>query len=260
VNYVIPLKQRQRVLEQMKNSPTGADFSYSARLNQRTREIFIEFRKKYPNRASEVGELIAYLVGLTHLGAVQIASKMALKTNGNMPVHGLDGIHARFSNGIMTLFFLESKLAKSAAAGAVAYAKSIKGFGDNRKQYLLEYHIVTDLSNLDTLPDEEKKVALDYLDVYGSLKSQRLERSVGVLCYSDKILYSEKLPKNDTTPPSAHETALSARLHDTYNSQRELLAKALSKKHVDSTDCKVFLIPFPSINALRETFYKVMNG
>jgi hypothetical protein len=248
------------VANQIASSPTGADMSFSSRLTQRTRRTFIEFQQKYPNRASEVGELIAYLVALRHLDAVQIASKMALKTNSDMPIHGLDGVHARFSDGIMTLFFLESKLARSAAAGAIAYAKSASGFGNNRKQYLLEYDIVADLSNLDALPEQEKKAALTYLDPYGSAKSHRVERSVGVICYSDSGLYAAKLPKNDATPPSAHEAALSARLRETYHSRRELLSRVLSKKGVDLAASKVFLIPFPDINTLRETFYKVMNG
>ena len=149
VNYVIPLRLRQRAKEEMANSPTGGDLSSANRLVQRTRKTFIEFNERYPYRASEVGELLAYLIALRYLDAIQIASKMALKTNSNMPVHGLDGIHARFSGGIMTLYFLESKLAKSVDSGAEDYAKSVKGFGDNRKQYLLEYEIVADLSNFE---------------------------------------------------------------------------------------------------------------
>jgi len=260
VNYVIPLRLRQRAKEEMANSPTGGDLSSANRLVQRTRKTFIEFNERYPYRASEVGELLAYLIALRYLDAIQIASKMALKTNSNMPVHGLDGIHARFSGGIMTLYFLESKLAKSVDSGAEDYAKSVKGFGDNRKQYLLEYEIVADLSNLSALPEQDRDAALEYLDVYGPKKSQRIERSIGIICYTDQVLYAEKLPKNDKTPPSTHESVLADRLSKDYASHRELLSKVLSKNGIDNSVCKVFFVAFPDVNVLRETFYKVMNG
>ena len=260
VNYVIPVRLRRRVYEEMKSSPSGADLASAARLVQRTKRAFIEFNAKNPYRASEVGELLAYLLALHHLGAVQLASKMALKTNSNMPVHGLDGIHARFSDGVMTLFFLESKLAGSADSGVLKYAESVAGFGSNRKQYLLEYDIIGDLSNLTSLPEEERQLALTYLDVYGTEKANRLERSVGIICYSDSALYSQKLPKTDNTPPAAHEAALAARLSKQYGAHRDLVGIALSKHGVDHAVCKVFLIAFPDVDLLRKTFYEVMNG
>jgi hypothetical protein len=260
VNYVIPLRLRQRAKEEAASSPTGADLSSAARLVQRTRKTFIDFNEKHPYRASEVGELLAYLIALKYLDAIQLASKMALKTNSNMPVHGLDGIHVRFCEGLMTLYFLESKLAKSAYSGVQDYAESVKGFGDNRKQYLLEYEIIADLSNLSALSEQDKNTALEYLDVYGPKKSHRIERSIGVICYTDQALYATTLPKSDGTPPIEHEAALAERLSKVYTSHRELVSKALSKKQVDQSVCKVFFIAFPDVNALREGFNKVMNG
>ena len=60
VNYVIPLRLRQRAREEMASSATGGDLSFASQLVRRTRNTFIEFNKKYPQRASEVGELLAY--------------------------------------------------------------------------------------------------------------------------------------------------------------------------------------------------------
>jgi len=260
VNYVIPLRLRQRAQEEMAKSSTGGDFFSANRLVQRTRKTFIEFNQKYPHRASEVGELLAYLIALRYLGAAQIASKMALKTNSNMPVHGLDGIHARFSGGVMKLYFLESKLAKSADSGSKDYAESVKGFGDNRKQYLLEYDIISDLSNLSALSEDDRNAALDYLDIYGPKKSQRIERSIGVICYTDRTLYATKLPKDDKTTPDAHESALADKLSKEYSRLRELVSKALSSQGVEVSACKVFFIAFPNVDVLRQQFYEVMNS
>jgi len=260
VNYVIPIRLRKRAREEIENAASGADFSPASRLIERTKKTFLDFNTKYPHRASEVGELMAYLIALKYLDAVQIASKMALKTSNNMPVHGLDGIHACFLNDIMTLYFLEAKLSASAKSGVEKYTESVKGFGDNRKQYLLEYEIIADLNNLDSLSPENRNAALEYLDVYGSVKSQRLERSVGVICYSDKTVYSQKIPKDDKTPPSAHESAFASRLSKNYDPLRKLVAEAFAQSELDISTCKVFFIPFPDVDLLRTAFYEVMNG
>ena len=201
INYVIPLRKRLRAQATTASSNTGGDLSPSVRLLRETKRRFIEYREKYPHRAAKSANFLEYLLGLEYLRAAQVASKMALKTSGNMPVHGLDGIHARFANGVMTLYFLESKLAATANGGASEYAESVAGFGSNNKQYLLEYEIISDLSNLDALDPGDRETALQYLDVYGDKKSQRIERSVGVICYTETKHFAVKLAKSNSLAP-----------------------------------------------------------
>src|SRR5256885_12132715 len=102
---------------------------------------------------------------------------MSLKTNNNMPVHGLDGIHATVEGGWLVIYFLESKLNKTANGGAADFAESGADFTSNKKQYRREYSIVRDLGKLDTLDEESRKVALRYLD----RKSTRLDSSHPVI-------------------------------------------------------------------------------
>lgn len=254
INYVIPLKKRRKAVAASSNSGSGGDLSISTRLVTATRRAFINFNKQYPARASEVGELLAYLIALKYLDAPQIASKMALKTNANMPVHGLDGVHASFENGIMTLFFLESKLTKTAAAGAADYAKSVSGFGSSRKQYLLEYEILSDLGNLDALADDDKDAALAYFDVYGTKKSQRIERSVGIICYSESKVFSNKLPKTSGTPPSEHEKNFSGIYGSQLEVHRNLVKTQLQKHGLDPADCELYFVAVPDVAELRKLF------
>lgn len=260
INYVIPLRKRRSAVKSAKDGPTGGDLSLSVRLVNETKRAFLKFNAEYPDRASEVGELLAYIVALEYIGAAQIASKMALKTNGNMPVHGLDGIHARFDNGVMTLYFLESKLAATANAGAKNYAESVAGFGSNRKQYLLEYEIISDLSNLDTLAPKDRDVALTYLDVYGDNKGQRLERSVGLICYTETTHYKSKLPKSEHSPPSDHENHFRQNYSAMQDHHRNATIKHLQNASVSPDDCQVFFVAVPDIDQFRESFYEVMNG
>src|ERR1043165_9473083 len=64
------------------------------------------------NRNGEAGELLLYLLTEWVLAAPQIIAKMSLKTNRDMPVHGSDGVHVRYSksDGKLLLYWGESKL------------------------------------------------------------------------------------------------------------------------------------------------------
>lgn len=260
INYVIPLHKRQQAADRASQSATGGDLAHSARLLAETKRTFIEFNKKHPHRASEVGELLAYLIALEELKAGQLASKMALKTNGNMPIHGLDGVHASFENGIMVLYFLESKLASSANAGVKEYAESVAGFAGNRKQYLVEYSIISDLSNLQALGEADKIAALEYLDVYGEKKGHRLERLVGVICYTEMKHFAEKLGKSKDRAPAEHEAYFESKLSAEYEHHQDAAIKHLQNNGVDVSDCEVYFIAVPDVNKLREMFYQVMYG
>lgn len=260
INYVIPLRKRKHASNAAVSSSTGGDLSTMARLVRETKRAFIEYKQKYPNRASEVGELLAYIMALEFLQAAQIASKMALKTNANMPIHGLDGIHATFSGGLMTLYFLESKLAASANDGAREYAKSVAGFGTSRKQYLMEYEILSDLGNLGSLNEQEKNVALEYLDIYGAKKAHRIERSVGVICYSEQTHFANKLPKSKSTSPADHEDHFRSNYLTELEHHHSAVRKHLENNDVDPAECEVFFIAVPDVNKLRELFYGCMNG
>jgi hypothetical protein len=184
---------------------------------------------------------------------------MALKTNTKMPVHGLDGVHASFSNGMMTLYFLESKLTKTAVSGISDYAESVSGFGTNRSQYLVEYEIISDLGNLAALDDADRDIALEYFDVYGSKKGERIERSIGVICYSESKHYGAKLPKNKATTPSHHEAAFSKNYESEYAHHLAAVAKHLTKQSVDPADCEVFFVAVPDVDKLRELFSENMK-
>jgi hypothetical protein len=177
-----------------------------------------------------------------------------------MPIHGLDGVHALFENNVMTLYFLESKFSRNANDGVREYAESVAGFGNNRKQYLVEYEILSDLGNLNALDEINKETALEYLDVYGPKKSQRLERSIGVICYSETKHYSDKLPKNRSNPPSAHEQHFQSNYSNELDHHKAAALTHLGNNNVDPSECEVFFIAVPDVNELRRTFYKCMYG
>jgi hypothetical protein len=259
INYVIPIRRRKAAQKAVATSATGADMTLPARLAAEARRAFLDYNAKYPQRSSEAGELLAYLLALRHLDAAQLASKMALKTNSNMPVHGLDGIHASFKGGIMTLYFIEAKLAATAKSGTSAYVESLATFWQDRSQYLLENHILSDLGNLDALSDENQKIALDYFDVYGPQSSQRIERSIGVICFTESTHYKNKLPKDDAVPPSKHEQHYATNCAQEHVPFHAYAQAKLVAQSIDPKECAMFFIAVPDVDKLRQLFHEYLQ-
>ncbi len=233
----------------------GADISSLGSIMTAVRDAFIEFHEEHPSRASEVGEVLAYCIALSQLGAAQVAAKMSLKTSSNMPVHGLDGLHAKVENGCLYIYFLESKLSKSANDGVADYAKSVAGFGSNVKQYLLEYTLARDLSNLDSLEGSERELAIQAFDVMGSpdLVARR-ERSVGVVLYTDG-LFGKLSPVADGQPADFHEKEFVNAYTKLLNHHQDAALTHLKKHSVDPNKCRIFFVAVPDVNELRALFY-----
>jgi len=258
LNYALTRKRREQIQAQLASAPPGDISAIAAPVNA-ARDAFIEFHKDYPSRASEVGEVLAYCIGVSELGAAQVAAKMSLKTSGNMPVHGLDGIHAKVDGGALYVFFLESKLSQSANVGVKDYAESIAGFGSNIKQYLLEYSIVRDLGNLDALTGVERELALACFDIMENPDAvERRERSVGVVLYKEG-LFSKVSPVQPGQPVGFHEAEFSAAYAKELAHHQDAALKHLKAGGADASKCHVYFVAVPNIDDLREQFYTRMG-
>lgn len=251
--YALPRRRQTAFMKEVTKDP-----STMMRAANAARDAFITFNQKNPSRASEVAEVLAYCVVQHYLDASQVVAKMGLKTSSNMPVHGLDGIHAKFENGALTVYFLEAKLAKTANGGVKDYAESAGNFLSNRSQYLREYQIVADLGNLDALPEPERQLALDHFDIMAKPTVHRRERYIGVICHSEKK-YQDKLPVTDDGPIDVHEKHFT----DTYAAQqlrhRNAAFRHLKSKGATPRKCAVFFVAVPDVNELRKCFYQVMG-
>lgn len=258
LNYALTRKRRKQLREKLAKAHDG-DISDIGDPVNAARDAFIEFRKDYPHRASEVGEVLAYCIAVSQLGATQVAAKMSLKTSANMPVHGLDGIHAKVEGGALYVYFLESKLSHSANDGVKEYAESVAGFGTNLKQYLLEYSIVRDLGNLDSLTGTERDLALSCFDILENPHFvERRERSVGVILYNES-LYSKLPPVQSGQPIGFHEAQFANHYTAELNHHRGAAMKHLMNGKVDANKCHVYFVATPDVDELRELFYMRMG-
>lgn len=257
-NYSLSRRRRIEIQKQISEAAPG-DLSVAGLVTTTVRNAFLEFNKAFPHRSSEVGELLAYCVALEQLGATQLLAKMALKTNNNMPVHGLDGIHGKVENGWLNLFFLESKLSSSANAGAKEFAESIAEFSNNTKQYQREYQLVKELGNLDALPASDKELALEYFDVFGSSSIPKRERYIGIILYSDAKAFDAVPPVDDDYEPHYYEKFFSEEYAKQLSHHQEAVLKHLQNFGATPENCRVYFVVVPDANELREMLYQVMG-
>lgn len=258
-NYALSHKRRIQLDTEMKALEPG-DHSIALLIAEATRAAFLEFNEKYPHRSSEVGELLAYCIAIEQLGAAQLVAKMSLKTNNNMPVHGLDGIHAAVEGPWLMLYFLESKLSKSANSGVADFAESVAKFSADPKQYRLEYSLIQGMGNFDTLVGKSREIALQYFNVMASPDdAPRRERFVGVILYSDKKLFTDLPPVEKTQLPGFHEKELGAACSKLLVSHQQAALTHLTKHGADPNKCHVYFVAVPDVDELRKQFYTTMG-
>jgi hypothetical protein len=263
INYVIPKRKMMEVQKQADANPS--DMSIWSKLVSEARRAFIAYKAdsstgEPQSRYSEVGEVIAFCIASHFLKAGQVAAKMALKTNSEMPVFGLDGIHVRVeTDGTLTVFCFESKMVGDAKSGGEQYAKSAASFAKDRKHKLNEQRIARDLSNLDILEGAVRESALSYFDPYSEEQGNVRERFVGVIIY-DEVAYTEKLAVTDATPIDAHQNNFVANFATLHGQFSQKLTAALKNKGVDVGTCRAFFLAVPSTLKLKELFSKEMSN
>lgn len=96
-----------------------------ARLAREARCLF-----RLHEAGGESGEMLLYFLLECVLGVPQVVSKMDLKTNRRMEVHGSDGIHMRWhaDDECLDLYFGEAKLEQDAASALRNAFSSIESF------------------------------------------------------------------------------------------------------------------------------------
>ena len=118
----------------------------------RITQLYLEAKAKFvkTNTTGEPGELIVYFLLEGYLKLPKILSKMSLKTNSQMHVHGADGVHLGFEGQDAVLHFGESKLHSTYSSAISTALASVKEFVSPTKrngfqtQKDFEINILTD--------------------------------------------------------------------------------------------------------------------
>lgn len=256
VNYAIPLAKRKRANDQDAHSRTGGSTVAGSRLRREAVSSLVKYNEKNKGRYGELGELISYVIAVNFLGAAQVGAKMALKTSAEMPVHGVDGLHAKVNpDGTVTFFLLESKLTPSATDASREMVDSVSKYQADRGRKLNELRLVSDLSNLEALEGEHRDTAKSFFNVYAG-SGQHLKRRdmhVGSLVFSESA-YQSAIPRDQDKPITIHEENFEKLYVAKYDSFKKNIDRQAAAKELNLGGCHVFMIAVPDINELKRIF------
>ncbi|MBS6599434.1 MAG: DUF1837 domain-containing protein [Clostridium sp.] len=250
--FCIPAKEHEKAREQYIRTE---DDRYLMELFDKAKKLFIQ-SKEQQKKAGEPGELILYILLEEAIKAPQVACKMYLKTNKNMPVHGSDGIHLYYDNDrdLLRVIWGESKLYDSLSTALDNICESIKGFREcndgsapiDRDIEILKDHI--------SVKDKELEASiLKYFDPYEEESNNKVD------CHACFVGFNYSKLKDDNVEKIIEEQFKEKYL-ERIKSACGLFEDKVRKNGLDKVEFIFFLIPFKDINELREKFYKKLEG
>jgi hypothetical protein len=201
------------------------------------------------NRNGEAGELILYLLTEWLLGAPQIIAKMSLKTNSEMPVHGADGVHARYcpATGRLYVYWGEAKLYGDIGDAITEAAKSI-AYSLKEEKVKHEISLVKRYLDLSGLTDPARAAMLGMLDPFGPGYANRHDVISCLIAFDFDAFTAAQAAKSDAEE-EFRKLAL-AKLGEV----APKIAAALKGKGMEHQPVEMFIIPVPSVGRLRDLF------
>lgn len=227
----------------------GFDFHAEiTRLNQRALNLFRKASAE-ANRNGEAGELILFILTEWLLEAPQLVAKMSLKTNTDMPVHGADGIHVKFSpdTGRLILYSGEAKLHKD-VRGTISSAVASIADALSHDKIRHELELVQRYIQFSGLAPAARDSLLRYLDPFDEQSNDRFD-VVTCLIGFDFEAYSI-LPKHGNNANQVFSQLAAKCLTEVGIS----MATALKKANLETNHVELFLLPVPSVEKLRDRF------
>ena len=204
------------------------------------------FTRTQPN-TGEGGELLLFTLLERYLGLPQIISKMSMKTNTEMQIHGSDSVHAKvLPDGKLALYWGEAKVYADLSSAMAACFDSITPFllGNAAGQdvFLIEHY--ADLAD----PDLKARI-IDYFDPDSPLSNELVVRGACLIGFP-AVDYPE-------LPARADELAeaLNAEVAD-WNGR---LKTRISNKQLKRVTMEIFFVPLPSADEFQAAIKRALG-
>jgi len=241
IDFAIPRSDMEKAHQEF--SKTGSSETW-ARLSQRARSLF-----NSQEMTGEAGELLLFCMIEAFLRAPQVLCKLSLKTNANMHVHGIDGLHVRFEKERqeLSLFWGESKLKGDFSAAVKSGLSDLHPFlcGDTTKARARDLQLVRD--NVDLLDDELETALLAYLDP----DSQRADATV----HRGVCLIGFDAPNYPAAANTQEVNEVVTSIGKSFKRWRTALKTRVAElEQLDAALLDVFLVPLPSTDEFRQAF------
>lgn len=241
IDFAIPRSELEKAHNEF--ATTGSSELW-ARLQHRARNLFSSAEV-----TGEAGELLLFCLVEAVLQAPQVLCKLSLKTNANMHVHGIDGLHVRFDKERqeLSLFWGESKMKGEFSAAVKSGLSDLHPFlcGDPTKARERDLQLVRD--NVDLLDDELEDALVEYLDPDSSRAASTIHRGTCLIGFD---------ATNYPTTANTHELdAVVASVAKSFGRWRKAVHTRISELDaLDSAIVDVFLVPLPSTDQFRQAF------
>lgn len=243
MDFCIPRSKIERAYAEYEETQSTAAI---VSLHEQARNLFVKSES-----SGEGGELLLFLLLERVLQRPQLISKMALKTNTQVHVHGSDGIHASLADdGVLDVYWGESKLYKSSAEAFLDCFESIAPYlrpdGDSRrKQDLL---LVRDHLNVTQI-----ELAAHLLEYFDETNPKTLKVRWNGVCL---VGFDHDNYPNIAALDEAQKKAVSkavGRWHKTVGSR-------LEEFEIVGVNIDLFCIPMPDVADLRARVLKRMGA
>lgn len=253
INFCVPAKERNRLRKLYLETN---DDRYIFELTDRARNLFVKSIQQQTT-TGEPGELILFILLEAVLNAPQLACKMHLKTNVNMPVHGSDGIHVSYNdtNGELTLYWGESKLYQKLPNALDQVCESIGSFVNedggvkprDRDIQIIKDHIAID-------NEKAKDEILKYFDPYEEQSNSINERFACFVGFDfNKLSSAGKMDKKDI------EKYFEAEYLKRIETACKLFEEKIRKNNIHKLKYTFFLIPFEDVEEVRTKFLRKLG-
>lgn len=250
IPFCIPRSEIAKTTEAMEQDglKSVASLGKMVQLSKKAATLFIK-AKKDSHRSGEAGEILLYTFNEWLLEAPQIVSKMYLKTNSNMPVHGTDGIHAKYDkiSQSLILYWGESKAHKTLSSALSSALESILEFVTNQKEED-EIRIVSQYMDLGSIHDDFKEEILSYIDPYNEKSNQRVSVFPCLLIFEHDYLKGKDYTHDQIDKEFQNEISKIVSIFC------EGIQENLKSKSLETRRFEFFLFPVPSVEEFRNKF------
>jgi hypothetical protein len=236
VDYCIP---RSRVAETMRQWDEKHSSAAIVALDREARALFAKMKT-----SGEGGELLLYLLLENVLGLPQLMCKMPLKTNSDMHVHGVDGVHGKLlDNGNLALYWGESKLYADVNAAIDAAFESIAPYLLDAGGGSVERDLLLTRSHLDPNDEDVKAALIRYFDK-SKPEAARVEYRGACLVGFDYKNYPNALEADGAT--------VREEVAERIAKWQVRIGKRVRERALASFELEIFCVPMPSVQEFRD--------
>lgn len=197
----------------------------------------------------EVGELILFLL-LESQNISRVISKIRLKTNPEMPIHGVDAIHVQIDNGNIILHYGEAKMYNNFNDGLRSSIESIEKLDDKQKD--IEIDLIRTNIDGSKFGLHTNKI-IELLNPYADNKENLMTKHPIFIGYDWDVL--NDLLKRNGKPLTDYLREEYAQAQTNYSNN---IRSKVENSKIKEKSFHFFILPFKDVGKFRASFLEIL--